>query len=334
MTAPSHEVLRDIHRRMVRIRLFEEAAGRIFEAGRMPGFIHLYVGQEAVAAGVCAALRDDDQVSSTHRGHGHLVAKGGDLSRMMAELMGKATGYCGGKGGSMHVSDLDLNMLGANGIVGGGVPIAVGAGFANQYRASGAVSVAFFGDGATNIGAFHEAANMAAALELPVLFLCENNEYAEYTPRDQTMAIADVVERAPAYGMPGTKVDGMDPVAVFDATIAAADRARAGGGPSFIECKTYRFYNHHGVQTLGMKYRSDDEVEQWRAKDPIPRHEDLMVGAGAMTPGGIEAVRAEIAAEVEAAIEFAEQSPLPDPDDLLVDVYSGPADGRQPPPPA
>ena len=330
MTGPSHEVLRDIHRRMVRIRLFEEAAGRISEAGRMPGFIHLYVGQEAVAAGVCTALRDEDQVSSTHRGHGHLVAKGGDLSRMMAELMGKATGYCGGKGGSMHVCDLDLNMLGANGIVGGGVPIAVGAGFANKYRANGAVSVAFFGDGATNIGAFHEAANMAAALQLPVLFVCENNEYGEYTPRYLTMAIDDVVERAPAYGMPGTMVDGMAPVAVFEATTAAAARARAGGGPSFMESKTYRFYNHHGVQTLGMKYRSDDELNQWRAKDPIPRHEDLMVGAGAMTPDGIEAVRAEIAAEVEAAIDFAEQSPLPDPDDLLDGVYSGPADQRQP----
>ena len=334
MTGLPHEVLRDIHRRMVRIRLFEEAAGRIFEAGRMPGFIHLYVGQEAVAAGVCAALRDEDQVSSTHRGHGHLVAKGGDLSRMMAELMGKATGYCGGKGGSMHVCDLDLNMLGANGIVGGGVPIAVGAGFANRYRANGAVSVAFFGDGATNIGAFHEAANMAAALGLGVLFVCENNEYAEYTPRDQTMAIDDVVERAAAYGMPGTKVDGMDAVAVFEATTAAADRARQGGGPSFVECKTYRYYNHHGVQTLGMKYRSDDEVKEWRARDPVPRHEDLMVSVGAMTPDGIESVRDEIAAEVEAAIEFAEQSPMPDPADLLADVYSGAADQRQPLPPA
>ena len=279
-----------------------------------------------MAAGVCAALRDDDQVSSTHRGHGHLVAKGGDLARMMAELMGKATGYCGGKGGSMHVSDLDLNMLGANGIVGGGVPIAVGAGFANKYRANGAVSVAFFGDGATNIGAFHEAANMAATLELGVLFVCENNEYAEFTPRDLTMAITDVVERAAAYGMPGAIVDGMDPVAVFEATAAAADRARAGGGPSFIECKTYRFYNHHGVQTLGMKYRSDEEVEEWRGKDPVPRHEDLMVQVGAMTPDGIEAVRAEIAAEVEAAIEFGDQSPMPDPDDLLANVYSDPDD--------
>ena len=333
MTAPSHELLRDIHRRMVRIRLFEEAAGRISEAGRMPGFIHLYVGQEAVAAGVCAALRDDDQVSSTHRGHGHLVARGGDLSRMMAELMGKATGYCGGKGGSMHVCDLDLNMLGANGIVGGGVPIAVGAGFANKYRANGAVSVAFFGDGATNIGAFHEAANMAAALELGVVFVCENNEYAEYTPRDLTMAITDVVERAAAYGMPGTKIDGMDPVAVFEATTAAADRARAGAGPSFIECKTYRFYNHHGVQTLGMKYRSDDEVEQWRAKDPVPRHEDLVVRVGAMTPDEIEAVRAEVVAEVDAAVEFAEQSPMPGPEDLLTDVYSGAADQRPLSPP-
>ena len=322
MTGPSHEVLRDIHRRMVRIRLFEEAVGRISEEGRIPGFIHLYVGQEAVAAGVCAALRDDDQVSSTHRGHGHLVAKGGDLARMMAELMGKATGYCGGKGGSMHVSDLDLNMLGANGIVGGGVPIAVGAAFANKYRDNGAVSVAFFGDGATNIGAFHEAANMAATLELGVLFVCENNEYSEFTRRDLTMAITDVVERAPAYGMPGTIVDGMDPVAVFEATTAAADRARAGGGPSFIECKTYRFYNHHGVQTLGMKYRSDEEVEEWRGKDPVPRHEDLMVEVGAMTADGIEAVRAEIAAEVEAAIEFGDQSPMPDPDDLLANVYS------------
>ena len=333
MTGLPHEVLRDIHRRMVRIRLFEEAAGRIFEAGRMPGFIHLYVGQEAVAAGVCAALRDEDQVSSTHRGHGHLVAKGGDLSRMMAELMGKATGYCGGKGGSMHVCDLDLNMLGANGIVGGGVPIAVGAGFANRYRANGAVSVAFFGDGATNIGAFHEAANMAAALGLGVLFVCENNEYAEYTRRDETMAIDDVVERAAAYGMPGTKVDGMDAVAVFEATAAAADRARQGGGPSFVECKTYRYYNHHGVQTLGMKYRSDDEVKEWRDRDPVPRHEDLMVSIGAMTPDGIESVRDEIAAEVQAAIEFAEQSPMPDPADLLADVYSG-ADQRQPLPPA
>ena len=322
MSTIDPEVVADLHRRMVRIRFFEEAAGRLFEANKIPGFIHLYVGQEAVAAGVCVALRDDDQISSTHRGHGHLVAKGGDLDRMMAELMGKATGYCGGKGGSMHVCDLDLNMLGANGIVGGGVPIAVGAGFANKYRGNDTVSVAFFGDGTTNIGAFHEAANMAAALQLPVLFVCENNEYAEYTPRERTMAIKDVAERAAAYGMPGTIVDGMDAIAVHDATRQALETIRAGEGPSFLECKTYRYYNHHGIQTLGMKYRSDDEVEEWRGRDAIDALERVMVADGLATQADIDSARAAVQAEVDAAIEFAEASPLPDPGDLLDNVYT------------
>ena len=315
-------VVADLHTRMVRIRFFEEAAGRLFEANKIPGFIHLYVGQEAVAAGVCVALRDDDQISSTHRGHGHLVAKGGDLNRMMAELMGKATGYCGGKGGSMHVCDLELNMLGANGIVGGGVPIAVGAGFANKYRGNDTVSVAFFGDGTTNIGAFHEAANMAAALRLPVLFVCENNEYAEYTARERTMAIKDVAERAAAYGMPGTIVDGMDARAVYDATRQALETIRAGEGPSFLECKTYRYFNHHGIQTLGMKYRSDDEVAEWRQRDAIDALERVMLTDGLATESEIEAARSAVQAEVDAAIEFAESSPLPDPSELLDNVYT------------
>ena len=185
-----------MHKSMVRIRLFEEAAGKLMETGQMPGFLHLYVGQEAVAVGVCEALRVDDYITSTHRGHGHLVAKGGDLAKMMAELMGKATGYCGGKGGSMHINDLSLGMLGANGIVGAGVPIAVGAGFRNKYLGSDQVAVAFFGDASTNIGAFHEAANMACALHLPVVFVCEHNMYGEYTPTEKAMAIADVVDRA------------------------------------------------------------------------------------------------------------------------------------------
>ena len=245
---PSPDVLLDLHRRMVRIRHFEESAGRLAEQNRLPGFLHLYVGEEAVASGVCANLDDDDQISSTHRGHGHLVAKGGNYSYMMAELMGKATGYCGGKGGSMHICDLDLGMLGANGIVGGGVPIAVGAGFANKYRGNDRVSVAFFGDGASNIGAFHEAANMAAALSLPVLFVCENNEYGEFTPRERTMAITDVVDRAAGYGMPGAIVDGMDVVAVWEAAKEAVSRARRGEGPSFIEAKTYRFYNRSKIR--------------------------------------------------------------------------------------
>ncbi|MEE2768636.1 MAG: thiamine pyrophosphate-dependent dehydrogenase E1 component subunit alpha [Actinomycetota bacterium] len=323
---PTEDVLRDLHRRMLRIRLFEEAAGRLFEGSKMPGFIHLYVGQEAVAAGVCTALRPDDQISSTHRGHGHLVAKGGDLKRMMAELMGKSTGYCNGKGGSMHICDFDLHMLGANGIVGGGVPIAVGAGFANAYRGEDRVSVVFFGDGSTNIGAFHEAANMAAALRLPVVFVCENNEYGEYTRRDRTMAIADIVDRAAGYGIPGVIVDGMDAIAVHEAAVEALDRSRRGEGPSFVECKTYRYYNHHGVQTLGMKYRPDEEVEKWKERDAIELHETRLVDAGIMSDAEIKRVRDQIQADVDEAVQFGEDSPMPDPSTLLDDVYTGGGD--------
>ena len=318
----STDVLMDMHRRMVRIRLFEEAAGRLAEGAKLPGFLHLYVGQEAVAAGVCATLSDDDQITSTHRGHGHLVAKGGQFDEMMAELMGKSTGYCKGKGGSMHISNLDVGMLGANGIVGAGAPIAVGAGFANKYKGNGNVAAAFFGDGSTNIGAFHEAANMAAALKLPVRFVCENNEYGEFTARDQTMAITDIVDRAAGYGMPGVIVDGMDVVAVHEAAVEAADRARRGDGPSLIEAKTYRFYNHHGVQNLGLKYRTDDEVAQWKERDPIFSFEDRLIEAETATRDDFDAVWAELRADIESAIEFAEGSPLPEPDQILVDVYS------------
>ena len=315
-------VLMDMHRRMVRIRLFEEAAGKLAEAAKLPGFLHLYVGQEAVAAGVCATLSDQDQITSTHRGHGHLVAKGGQFNPMMAELMGKATGYCKGKGGSMHISNLDVGMLGANGIVGAGSPIAVGAGFANKYKGNGNVAVAFFGDGSTNIGAFHEAANMACALRLPVLFICENNEYGEFTPRDKTMAITDIVDRAAGYGMPGVIVDGMDVVAVHEAAVEAAARARRGDGPSLIEAKTYRFYNHHGIQNLGLKYRADDEVAKWRERDPIFTFEDRLVDSGTTTRAEFEDVWAELRADIAVSIEFAEQSPLPAPDQLLADVYT------------
>lgn len=318
----SREVLMDLHRRMVRIRLFEEAAGRLAEAAKLPGFLHLYVGEEAVAAGVCGALTDQDQITSTHRGHGHLVAKGGDFNRMMAELMGKSTGYCKGKGGSMHISDLNLGMLGANGIVGAGSPIAVGAAFANKYNKNGNVAVAFFGDGATNIGAFHEAANMACALHLPIVFACENNEYGEFTPRHMTMAITDIVDRAAGYGMPGVIVDGMDVVAVHEAAAEAVARARRGEGPSLIEAKTYRFYNHHGVQNLGLKYRTDDEVAEWKQRDPIFSFEARMVEAGEATTADFEAVWAQLRADIEAAIQFAEESPLPTPDMVMADVYT------------
>ena len=318
----NRDIQLDLHRRMVRIRLFEEAAGKLAEAARLPGFLHLYVGQEAVAAGVCANLNDDDAITSTHRGHGHLVAKGGDLQRMMAELMGKSTGYCKGKGGSMHISDLDLGMLGANGIVGAGVPIAVGAAFAAKYSDRGQVAVAFFGDGATNIGAFHEAANMACALHLPIVFACENNEYGEFTPRSKTMAIQDVVERAAGYGMPGVIVDGMDAVAVYEVAAEAIARARSGGGPALIEAKTYRFYNHHGIQNLGLKYRSDDEVAEWKLRDPIMMIEQQMISSGVARAGEFEAIWDEIRVDIAAAIEFAEVSPVPTADQLLADVYT------------
>ena len=312
----------DLHRRMVRIRLFEEAAGRLAEANKLPGFLHLYVGEEAVASGVCGALNDDDHITSTHRGHGHLVAKGGDFNRMMAELMGKSTGYCKGKGGSMHISDTSLGMLGANGIVGAGSPIAVGAAFANKYRGKGQVAVAFFGDGSTNIGAFHEAANMACALHLPIVFACENNEYGEFTPRDKTMAITDVVDRAAGYGMPGVIVDGMDVIAVHEAAVEAVERARQGGGPSMIEAKTYRFYNHHGVQNLGLKYRSDEEVAVWKLCDPIFTFEDRMIENGVATRANFDDIWAELRADIDTAIQFAEDSPYPTPDQIMVNVYT------------
>ncbi len=316
------EVQRDLHRRMVRIRLFEEAAGRLAESAKLPGFLHLYVGEEAVASGVCAALTDADQITSTHRGHGHLVAKGGDFRRMMAELMGKSTGYCHGKGGSMHISDLSLGMLGANGIVGAGAPIAVGAAFTNKYLANGNVAVAFFGDGATNIGAFHEAANMACALHLPIVFACENNEYGEFTPRHMTMAITDIVDRAVGYGMPGVIVDGMDVIAVHEAALEAVARARRGEGPSLIEAKTYRFYNHHGVQNLGLKYRTDDEVAEAKLRDPIFTYEERLIEAGTMSRADVDAVWAQLNADIEDAIRFAEESPLPEPSEMMADIYT------------
>lgn len=311
-----------MHRSMVRIRLFEETAGKLMETGKMPGFLHLYVGQEAVAVGTCEALRIDDYITSTHRGHGHLVAKGGDLAKMMAELMGKAGGYCGGKGGSMHINDLSLGMLGANGIVGAGVPIAVGAGFRNKYLGTDQVAVAFFGDASTNIGAFHEAANMACALHLPVVFVCEHNMYGEYTPTSKAMVIADVVDRAAGYGMPGVIVDGMDVLAVHEAVSEAVARARRGEGPSLVEAKTYRYFNHHGIANLGLKYRPDEEVLAWKERDPIFTFEQRAIDAGIATRDDFDAIWADIRADIERAIEFAETSPFPEPDALLRGVYT------------
>ncbi|MCP5179115.1 MAG: thiamine pyrophosphate-dependent dehydrogenase E1 component subunit alpha [Pseudomonadales bacterium] len=307
---------------MVRIRRFEETAGKMMESGKIPGALHLYVGEEAVASGVMAHLSNDDQITSTHRGHGHLIAKGGEFSPMMAELFGKATGYCKGKGGSMHISNMKLGMLGANGIVGGGPPIAMGAAFSNKFRKTKNVACCFFGDGASNEGSFHEAANMAGLYKLPVIFVCENNGYGEYTPQRNHQAIVDVADRAAGYGMPGVIVDGMDVVAVFEAAGEAIARARAGEGPTLLECKTYRFYDHVGVRGMGLTYRTDDELEEWKKKDPIDLFEGRLKEQGILSEAEIQAVHAAVAADIEKAIAFAESSPFPDPSAIEQDVYA------------
>jgi len=317
------DVVLDLHRRMVRIRLFEEHAGKLAESGTMPGFLHLYVGQEAVAAGVMSVLRDDDQITSTHRGHGHAVAKGAEFRPMFAELYGRTTGYCGGRGGSMHINDLSRGMLGANGIVGAGIPIAVGAAFASQYRGEDTVAAAFFGDGGSNIGAFHEAANMAAVLKLPAILICENNGYAEFTPQAQHMSIENIADRAASYGMPGVVVDGMDALAVRAVAAEAVDRARSGGGPTLIEAKTYRYFDHQGIKGMRIAYRSVEEVEAWKARDAIALMEAVGITHGFATAEDFAAVRDEVLADVVDAIQFAEASPHPDPADILLNVYSG-----------
>jgi pyruvate dehydrogenase E1 component alpha subunit len=307
---------------MVRIRRFEETAGKMMEDGKIPGALHLYVGEEAVASGIMVHLSDQDQITSTHRGHGHLIAKGGAFDRMFAELFGRATGYCKGKGGSMHISNMELGMLGANGIVGGGPPIAMGAAFSNKFRKTDNVACCFFGDGASNEGSFHEAANMAALYKLPVVFVCENNGYGEYTPQANHQAIVDVADRAPGYGMPGVIVDGMDVVAVYEAAGEAIARARAGGGPTLLECKTYRYYDHVGVRGMGLSYRTDEEVEEWKKKDPIAQFESRLAEQDVLSAEDARKVHDEALAEIADAIKFAEDSPYPEADALLEDVYA------------
>ncbi len=321
-TQITDETLLDMHQRMVRIRIFEETAGKMAEDGKIPGALHLYVGQEAIGAGVMVHLSNEDYITSSHRGHGHLIAKGGEYKPMFAELYGKATGYCKGKGGSMHISNLDLGMLGANGIVGAGPPIAMGAAFSIKFKKQNNVAVSFFGDVASNEGSFHEAANMAALFKLPCIFICENNGYGEYTPQANHQAIVDVADRAPGYGMPGVVVDGMDPIAVYEAAGEAIKRARNGDGPTLLECKTYRYYDHVGVRGMGLSYRTDEEVEQWRKKDPIPNFEARLEEQGVLSAAAAQAVHDQVREDVQAGVAFAESSPMPDPSTITDDVYA------------
>jgi len=307
-------------KKMYLIRMFEQKAEELYALGKVHGTMHLSIGQEATAVGAVAALQPDDYMFSTHRGHGHCLAKGADVSRMMAEFLGKVTGYCRGRGGSMHIADVSTGNLGANGIVAGGVPIAIGVGLSIQYLKQARVVLCFFGDGAVHEGAFHETLNLAALWRLPIIFFCENNQYAMSISTQRALAEPSIARHAASYAMPGCTVDGNDLVAVYQATRQAATRARGGDGPTLIEAITYRWRGHS--KSDRQRYRSREEVEAWKAKDPIARYAAQLVAAGAMTEEGVRAVEAGARAAIEAAVAFAEASPEPPVDEILRGVYA------------
>ena len=315
------EKQREMLRQMLTIRRFEERASADYHGGKIYGVVHCYIGEEAVAVGVCTALDRGDRIISTHRGHGHCIAKGADLNRMMAELYGRQTGYCKGKGGSMHIADFDIGMLGANGIVAGGISIVTGAGLAAQMEGKGGVAVAFFGDGASNAGPFHECLNIAATWKLPMLYVCENNLYAAQTSAAATRALRDVAACAAGYGIPGVVVDGNDVFAVHQAANAAVERARSGAGPTLIECKTYRWRAH--TERKGQPDPRDRmEVEGWMQKDPIAMLERRLRDKGELDETGLRAMEGEVAGALEAAVAFAEASPHPLPEQATDDVFA------------
>jgi pyruvate dehydrogenase E1 component alpha subunit len=316
----TNEKMIEMYSNMVQIRMFEERVAELFGAGKIPGFVHLYVGEEAVATGVCASLRPTDYITSTHRGHGHLISKGGDIKLMMAELFGKKTGYCKGKGGSMHIADVELGILGANGIVGGGPPLAAGAALAAQYQGRDDVAVCFFGDGAANQGTTHEAMNLATCWKLPVVFVNENNLYGISSCTLNSMCVADIADRASAYDMPGVVVDGNDVMAVYEAALEGINRARKGEGPCLIECKTYRFRGHFEGDPCA--YRNDDELNEWKDKDPLPRFESKLLKMDVLTPDKVSDIRSSIENALAEAVTYAEESPFPDADEIIEDVYT------------
>jgi len=305
---------------MLKIRHFESRVRDLFAAGEMPGFVHLYLGQEAVAVGACAALEEGDYITSTHRGHGHIIAKGGDVKRMMAELYGKATGYNKGKGGSMHIAAPSLGILGANGIVGGGIPIATGAGLSAKLRQSGQVTVCFFGDGASNQGTFHESINLASAFDLPVVYVCENNLYGVGTRQTNVRKVEDIADRGVGYGIPGLAVDGNDVIAVYEACKEAVGRAREGKGPTLIECKTYRWQTHFEGEPD--TYRPPEEVEAWVQQEPIAAYRRLLIEQGVLTEAQADEIEAHVVEKLDQAVEFARQSPLPEPETALEGLWA------------
>ncbi|MDY7080415.1 MAG: thiamine pyrophosphate-dependent dehydrogenase E1 component subunit alpha [Chloroflexota bacterium] len=319
MAEISKEKLLWAYERMKLIRVFEDTAAELFAEGKMPGFVHLYAGEEAIAVGVCAHLTDKDYITSTHRGHGHCIAKGVNVKPMMAELYGKATGACKGKGGSMHIADVDKGMLGANGIVGAGGPLACGPGLMAKVLGTDQVAVCFFGDGASEQGTMHEAMNLASIWKLPVLFVCENNGYAETTPWGYHCAAKDISDRAVAYDMPGATVNGTDFFAVYEAAEVAIERARKGEGPSLIECRGFRYYGH--FQGDSMLYFTEEEKARNRARDPIENLKKRVLERGLLSEEEVAEIDAQTAQMVEEAVQFAEESPWPVPEDVLTDVY-------------
>ncbi len=314
------EKLIDMYRVMLRIRVFEDRVYKEFAAGHIGGFVHLYTGEEAVATGACANLRIDDYITSTHRGHGHLIAKGGKTDRMMAELYGKKTGYNKGKGGSMHIADLDVGILGASGIVAAAIPIAGGAALSAKMRGTDQVTVCFFGDGACNTSRFHEGVNLASIWKLPIVYVIENNMYAETTPISYAANIPNIADRAAAYGIPGVTVDGNDVLAVYEAAGEAVTRARKGEGPTLVECKTCRHHGHYEGDTD--TYRTKEELDECKKRDPIPRFRKKLVEMGVLTEKEADKIEQEINEEIEEAVKFAEESPLPAPEETLEDVYA------------
>ncbi len=317
--------LLEMYRSMQRIRQFETKTRDLALANELPGFVHVSIGEEASATGVCAALRKTDRITSTHRGHGHLLAKGGQLNRMMAELYGKKTGYCKGKGGSMHIVDYALGILGANGIVGGGLPIATGSALAAVIAGKDDVTACFFGDGASNEGTFHESLNIAAVWKLPVVFVCENNGYGEFTPMQTVTSVRDIAQRAQAYNIPGFIVDGNDVMEVFRFASEAVARARAGEGPTLLECKTYRWEGHVVGEAAFLgegAYRPTAEVEAWKLKCPIIRYQQFLVSGGKIDKTELDRIDSETTAELDDAIKFARESELPDVSEVTDDVYA------------
>lgn len=312
--------LLDAWEKMVRIRMFEDRTGKEFSEGKMPGFVHLYAGEEAVAVGVCAHLTDDDFITSTHRGHGHCIAKGCDVKFMMAELFGRATGYCNGKGGSMHIADVDKGIMGANGIVGAGLSLACGPALMAKVKGTDQVTVCFFGDGASNQGTFHESMNLSSIWKLPVIYLAENNGYAQSTPQDYHQNIDDIALRAQGYGVPGISVDGMDFFAVYEAVGEAVKRARQGHGPTLVECKTYRYYGH--FQGDAMRYRTKEEMDDYMTnKDCLKLFRKAVADHDLVTDEELNQIEKKVGEEIDKAVEFAEESKYPEPEETLTDVY-------------